>query len=304
MKRLRRSMLFIPGNRPGMLQNADIFGADSVIFDLEDAVSLREKDSARNLVKHVLQGMDFGTTERVVRINPLDTPFGVKDLQVMVEASPDALMIPKATSVSLKEADRLVTEAEAALKAETSGISFIPIIESALAVETISEVLQSSQRVVAVLLGGEDLTADLGVKRTKAGDELLYPRSRVAMACCAHGVDAIDTPFADTLDDEGLEADTLKGKSLGFTGKAAIHPVQIELIHQCYAPTDTEIREAKRIIQAMKQAELDGKGAVAVDGQMVDAPIILRAEKLLQQAKAMGVPGIADTEKGGGINAE
>lgn len=304
MKRLRRSMLFVPGNHPGMIQNADIYGSDSVIFDLEDAVSLREKDSARLLVKHVLKEMDFSGTERVVRINPLDTAYGIQDLKVMVEAGPDALMIPKATVQQLKEADRIVSELETVLGRNPQSLVFIPIIESAVAVEEINELLKASRRIVAALLGGEDLTADLGIQRTKAGEELLYARSRVAMACCACGVDAIDTPYADTLDDEGLALDTAKGKSLGFTGKAAIHPLQVEVIHQVYAPGEAEIQEAGRIIQAMKQAEEEGKGAVSLDGQMVDAPIILRAEKLLQQAKAMGIHGVGENEKGGARHAE
>ncbi|SMP60486.1 HpcH/HpaI aldolase/citrate lyase family protein [Anoxynatronum buryatiense] len=299
MKGLRRSMLFVPGNHPGMIQNADIYGSDSIIFDLEDAVSLQEKDSARLLVKHALRKIDFGETERVVRINPLDTGCGTQDLKMMVAAGPDALMIPKATARRLIEADLMVGEIEAALGGNRQPLAFIPIIESAVAVEEINELLKASSRIVAALLGGEDLTADLGIQRTKAGDELLYARSRVAMACCACGVDAIDTPYADTMDDEGLAKDTAKGKTVGFTGKAAIHPLQIEVIHRVYAPSEAEIHEARQIIRAMKQAEREGKGAVAVDGRMVDAPIILRAEKLLQQAKAMGVHDMTDNVNGG-----
>lgn len=299
MKRLRRSMLFIPGNHPGMLQNADIFGSDSVIFDLEDAVSLREKDSARNLVKHAIQSVDFGETEVVVRVNPLDTEHGPEDIKAMVLASPDALMIPKATTEKLQEVDRMISELEESVPGGFSTISLIPIIESAAAVENINNILVATPRITAALLGAEDLTAEMGIQRTKAGEELTYARSRMATACCAASVDAIDTPFADTFDDEGLKADTRKGKSLGFTGKAAIHPAQIEGIHQVYAPSEEEIMEAERIISAMQKAEQEGKGAVALDGKMIDMPIILRAEKLLQQAKAVGIPVSVEIGRGG-----
>ena len=299
MKRLRRSMLFIPGNHPGMLQNADVFGSDSVIFDLEDAVSLREKDSARNLVKNALMSVDFGQAERVVRINPLDTFHGPEDVKAMVSVFPDALMIPKATAARLREVDELITELEASEKKDDFQISLIPIIESAEAVEDINHLLKASPRIIAALLGAEDLTAEMGIQRTKKGEELSYVRSRLATACCAAKIDAIDTPFADTFDEEGLKADTLKGKSLGFTGKAAIHPAQIEGIHQVFAPTEEEILEAERIVEAMQQAEKEGKGAVALDGQMVDMPIILRAEKLLRQAKAMGLTVEIEISEGG-----
>lgn len=284
-------MLFIPGNNPGMLQNAGVLGADSVILDLEDAVSLMEKDSARRLVSAAIRTLDFGSSEIVVRINPLDSPYGLLDLQAIAPVRPDALLVPKADVAQIRlassELDRL--ELEAGLEPGT--IRLIPLIESAMGVETVTEILAASGRNVAVLFGGEDYTADMGVRRTKPGEEIEYARNRVAVACRAAGADAIDTPFTDVEDFEGLLADTLKARNLGFTGKAAINPRQVDTIHQAYAPLQTEIRHALRVLEAMEEAEREGKGVFSLDGKMVDAPIINRARQTVDLARRLGLIG-------------
>lgn len=291
MKRLRRTMLFIPGNNPGMLQNAGILGADAVILDLEDAVSLAEKDSARLLVAAAIRAVDFGPSEIVVRINPLDSPYGLEDLRVMGRVRPDALLVPKADAAQVRlasaELDRL--EAEAGLS--RGAIRLIPLIESAVGVETVTEIATASDRNVAVLFGGEDYTADMGVRRTREGAEIEYARNRVAVACRAAGIDAIDTPFTDVEDFEGLRADTLKARNLGFAGKAAINPRQVETIHGAYAPTEAEIRHAGRVLEAMEAAEAEGKGVFSLDGKMVDAPIISRARQTVDLARRLGLMG-------------
>jgi len=287
MKKLRRTMLFMPGNNPGMLQSASILGADSVILDLEDAVSLTEKDSARILVREAIKVIDYSQVELVVRVNPLDTEYGLKDIDVISRVKPDSLMIPKATEEQLQNIDEMLTKVEAEEGFNNGSIKLIPIVESAYGLENVYSVINSSKRVVAVLLGAEDLTSDFGIKRTKEGEEIFYARNRVSTACRAARVDAIDTPFTDTNDYEGLAKDTLKAKSLGFTGKASINPRQIDTIHSVLAPTEHEIKHALRILQARDEANEKGLGVFSLDGKMVDAPIINRAITTVELAKIL-----------------
>ena len=289
MKRLRRTMLFMPGNNSGMLQNAGILGADSIILDLEDAVSLTEKDSARILVREAIKNVDYNNVEVVVRVNPFTTEFAQKDIDVIARVKPDTLMIPKATEEELHAIDGILTNIEMQEGFENGSIKLMPIVETAYGVENVYNIIKSCDRIVGILLGGEDLTSDLGIKRTKEGGEIFYARNRVAIACKAMKVDSIDTPFTDTNDFDGLERDTFKAKNLGLTGKAAIIPSQIDTIHSVYAPTVEEIKHAKRVLEAMKEAEKEGKGVFSLDGKMVDAPIINRAKNTVEQAKILGL---------------
>lgn len=289
MKELRRTMLFMPGNNPGMLQNAAIMGADSIILDLEDAVSLTEKDSARILVREAIKTMDYSDVEVVVRINPLDTEFGPEDLDVIARVKPDTIMVPKANEESIKKADEILTKIEEEMGFPKGGINLVALVETAYGLETVYEVIRASSRVNGVLLGGEDLTADLEIKRTKEGEEIFYARNRIATACKACRIHAIDTPFTDTNDMEGLRKDTAKAKSLGMTGKSSINPRQIDTIHEVYAPREEEIIHAQRVLKAMEEAKKEGKGVFSLDGKMVDAPIINRAKKTVSLAKTLGL---------------
>jgi citrate lyase subunit beta/citryl-CoA lyase len=276
MNKLRRTMLFIPGDNPGMIQNADVFGADSVIIDLEDAVGATEKDSSRLLVRNALMNLDLGIVETVVRINGMDTEEGVEDINALLLAKPDGIMVPKATEKYIKIVHEIIKDTD---------IILFPIIEGAYSLETVTDIIRASDRIKGVLFGAEDFTADMGIKRTKEGSEIFYARNRIATVCKAFGVDAIDTPFTDTNDKKGLEKDTIVGKSLGMTGKAAINPRQIEIINGVYSPTKEEIDEAMKIINAAEIAAREGKGVISLDGKMIDAPIISRAEKVVEIAK-------------------
>lgn len=288
MKKLRRTMLFMPGNNPGMLQNAAIMGADSVILDLEDAVSISEKDGARILVREAIKNIDYIGVEVVVRVNPMDTEFGPADVDVIARVKPDTLLVPKADEHQIAQVHDMLDKIEEEEGFEKGSIEVIPLIETAYGLENVYSIIKASSRVTAILLGAEDLTADLGIKRTKEGDEIFYARNKVATACKASRINSIDTPFTDTNDYEGLEKDTQKAKSLGMTGKAAINPRQIDTIHSVYAPTDAEIRHAQRIIEAMEEAKAEGKGVFSLDGKMVDAPIINRALNTIEMAKLVG----------------
>lgn len=289
MKKLRRTMLFMPGNNPGMLQNAAILGADAIILDLEDAVSLTEKDSARVLVREAIKNVDYSNVEVVVRVNPLDTEFGKEDVNVISRVKPDTLMVPKADEEEIKIVDEMLNAIEKEEGFEEGSIKIIPLVETAYGLENVYNIIKASKRVVGILLGGEDLTADLGIKRTKEGQEIFYARNKVATACKALKVDAIDTPFTDTNDYEGLKADTARAKSLGMTGKSSINPRQIDTIHSVFAPTEPEIKHALRVLDAMEEAKREGKGVFSLDGKMVDAPIINRAITTVELAKLLGL---------------
>lgn len=287
--KLRRTMLFMPGNNPGMLQTADSFGADAVIFDLEDAVALTEKDAARVLVKEAMKTFSYSDTEVVIRINPLSSPFAMQDIDEMARMRPNAILLPKATPEDIvileKELDRI--EEEEGFK--KGCIKVHALVETAYGVETVYETIKASKRLESVLLGGEDLAADLAVKRTKDSDELFYARTKIVNACKAMKKDAIDTPFTDTNDYLGLENDTRKAKMLGFSGKLAINPRQIDTIHDVYSPTLAEINHAQRVMAAKEQAEKEGLGVFSLDGKMVDLPIINRAIKTLEIADMIGL---------------
>lgn len=287
--KLRRTMLFMPGNNPGMLQTADTFGADSVIFDLEDAVALTEKDAARILVTEAMKTMSYGDTEVVIRINPLSSPFAMEDIDKMARLKPDAILLPKATPEDISVLEKELERIEKEEGFEIGEIKVHALVETAYGVETVYETLKSSKRIEAVLLGGEDLAADLAVKRTKDSDELFYARTKIVNACKALKIDAIDTPFTDTNDYEGLEADSRKAKMLGFTGKLAINPRQIDTIHNVYSPTKQEINHALRVMAAKEEAEKDGLGVFSLDGKMVDLPIINRAIQTLEIAEMIGL---------------
>lgn len=289
MKKLRRTMLFMPGNNPGMLQNAPILGADAVILDLEDAVSLTEKDAARELVKGAIKTVDYSKVELVVRINPLDTEFGPTDLEAMARVKPDTILVPKATREQLIEADAIITKIEEEEGFEKGSINLFGLIETAYGLETVYDVATATPRLVGLLLGAEDLTSDFGIKRTKESEEISYARNRFSAACRAAKIDAIDTPFTDTNDYEGLRLDTMKAKSIGFTGKASINPRQVDTIHSVFNPTEDEIKYAINVLEARDEAFAKGLGVFSLNGKMIDAPVINRAITTVELAKRLGL---------------
>jgi citrate lyase subunit beta / citryl-CoA lyase len=279
---IRRSLLFIPGNNPGMIQSADVFNADGVIIDLEDSVSIDEKDSARILLKEAMQKLQYEHTEVLVRINPYDTAYYEQDFEVIKDLPIDAILLPKADSISIRDLDERLAKIN-------SKIQILVLIETALGVEQVFDVLSSTKRCAGLMLGGEDLCVDLNCKRTKEGMELLYARTRVVNAAKALKKTVIDTPFTDTLDEEGLKKDAMFAKGLGFDGKASINPRQIEIINEVFSPTKLDIEEAIMVMEAKRQADEKGLGVFSLNGKMVDLPIIKRAERIITTAKKIGL---------------
>jgi len=285
---MRRSMLFMPGNNAGMLLNADALGADSIILDLEDAVSPAEKDSARILVRNALKYLNYSNCEIIIRINSIDTDYWKSDLEEIIPLMPHMIMPPK---ISCAKDVQIVADYIKEVEEKHNIKNFthiIPLIETALGVENAFEIAKSSDRVKAIFLGAEDLTADLRCKRTKKGDEIFYSRGRLVTAARAANIDVYDTPFTDVEDEEGLEQDALFAKSLGFTGKAAISPRHVMIINEVFSPTIEEIEYAKEVMDIIRVAKEQGKGAISLRGKMIDAPIVARAMQTLKMAEQLG----------------
>jgi len=288
--RPRRSLLYIPGNNPGMLQNCAIYGSDGVLLDLEDAISVSEKDSARKLVRYALKSLDFGTVERVVRINGRDTPYFEADLAEIIPAAPDAIRLPKVDSADdVIAADRIISRLEVENGLKPGSIGIQAMLETARAIVNVNSIAAASSRLVGLTLGGQDLAADLGIKATKAGLELLFAKSAVVIAAKAFGLQAFDTVYTDVADLDGLREQAAITVSLGFSGKAAIHPSQIPVIHAAFSPTEKEVAKAARVVKAAQEAAERGLGVISVDGKMVDAPVVAQAERTLELARLAGM---------------
>lgn len=285
---MRRSMLFIPGNTPNLLMNADILGSDAIILDLEDAVSPAEKDAARILVRNALKTLGYRGVEVIIRINPTETEFWKRDLEAVLPLRPSMIM---PTKVSGPEVVREVSDYMSILEQRegipVGTVKLIPLIETALGVENAYAIASVDPRVAAIFLGGEDLTADLQCKRTKEGREIFYARSRMVNAARAAGVEVYDTPFTDVNDPEGLRADAQLAKSLGFTGKASISPRHVDAINEVFTPTQAEIDYAHEVMDTIAEAKRQGKGVVSLRGKMIDAPIVARARQVLEIERAL-----------------
>ena len=293
---MRRSMLFLPGNNPNMLINGNCLGADAVIFDLEDAVSPSEKDAARILVRNTMRYMDFRGCEIIVRINSIDTPYWKQDIDQILPQQPSLILLPKTGSAAdILEADAYISQAEEKLGMPLNTVGLMPLIETAMGVENAFQIASATKRVKALFLGAEDLTADLQCKRTKEGREIEYARTRLVVAARAAGVDVYDTPFTDVNDDEGIVADAVLAKALGFSGKAAISPRHVDVINSAFSPTEKEIDYAYEVMEAIELAKRQGKGAIALHGKMIDAPLVARAQRTIDMAKALGL-GREDAE--------
>ena len=288
--KLRRSLLYVPGNAPGMLQNISVFEADGVMIDLEDAIPLSEKDAARILTRNFLQGFQKRNKEIFVRINALDTTYFCDDLRAILPMLPDGIRLPKADSPELVEKlDAILTDYEKQLNLEIGHFKIIPSIENALGVINCAETARASSRLVALAFGAEDYTASMEINRTKTGEELFSARTMIVMAAKAAGLQAIDSVFSDVNDTEALKAETELIKRLGFTGKSLVNPRQIEVIHNVFRPTSEEIKYALEVMGAIKQAREMGTGVISLKGKMVDAPVVARAARTIREGVAFGM---------------
>ncbi|MFO7940243.1 MAG: aldolase/citrate lyase family protein [Bacteroidales bacterium] len=281
----RRSMLYIPGNNPAMLQNGGVYGADSVLLDLEDAVALNQKDAARILVRNMIQTINYYNSEVTVRVNHMSTPFGRADLEEIVPLQPNAIRFPKTETVEeLADLIKIIEEIEDKHHLPHDKMTIHAMIETAIGVQNVYQIAGYSKRVDAITIGGQDLTADMGIAKTKDNIGIDYARKQIVMAAKANRIDAIDTVFADVDDEEGLREETEYIKKIGFAGKAVINPRQIDVVNDVFMPTEKELRHAMKVYRGWVNAKKEGLGVFAIDGKMVDAPVMERAKRVLEIA--------------------
>jgi citrate lyase subunit beta/citryl-CoA lyase len=284
---LRRSRLYLPGNEPKYFINAGLHAPDAIILDLEDSVHHTSKDEARLLVRNALRAVNFGLAERMVRINQM--PLGMGDLEEIVPQSPDLILIPKVESAEqVIEASSAITSV-----AQRAGVVrpiwLMPILESALGIEHAFAIANASERIAGITIGLEDYTADLGVAKTPSGAESFYARMCVVNAAHAAHVQAIDSVYGDVADPEGLLRWGETSRAMGFEGMGCIHPIQIEIIHRSFTPSQAELDKALKIVAAYDDAQARGLGVVSLGSKMIDAPVVQRALKLVERAKRMGL---------------
>src|SRR6056297_2322837 len=281
-EQFRFSRLYLPGNMPKMMLNAGIHHPNGVILDLEDSVAPDRKHEARFLIRNALRGINFYGAERMVRINQL--PGGLEDLKYVLPHHVHTLLVPKCESAS--QIHELEQEIEKIRKERqiSHNIFMMPILESALGIEKAYEIATASEHVVAMAIGLEDYTADIGTRRTHEAKESLYARTRLVNACKAARIQAIDSVFSDVGDEQGLRDTVRESKSLGFEGMGCIHPRQIKVIHESFAPDEEEIEQAKKILNAYYEAQEKGLGVVSLGTKMIDPPVVKRAQKNIDLA--------------------
>jgi citrate lyase subunit beta/citryl-CoA lyase len=294
--RLRRSRLYLPGNEPRYFVSAGLYGPDGVILDLEDSVHPDEKDAARPLVRNALRAVDFGSAERMVRINQL--PLGLKDLVAIVSERPEMILIPKVeTADQVREVDQAIDKLLGA-DAKQRELWLMPILETALGVENSLEIARASRRVAALTIGLEDYASSLGVTKSADGAESAWARQRLVNAAHAAGVQAIDSVYGQVDDLDGLRRWAAGSRRLGFQGMGCLHPRQIGVIHQGFDPSDAEVEKARRIVAAFEKAQAEGLGVVSLGSKMIDPPVVKQAQRLVEQANRVGRPAPADEDNG------
>lgn len=281
----RRALLYVPGSDWHKIEKAAGSGADSVCLDLEDGVAPNRKSEARELVVRALGELDFGKSERLVRINPADSDLAKDDLEAVLSAGPDGIVLPKvANGAQVRGISSQIGLAEQAQKLDKNSIALLAQIESALGLVNIKEIASADERLDALIFGAEDFASDVGAKRTIEGSEVFYARSAVVAHAAAFGLMAIDMLWVDFKDQAGLKRMAEQGAGLGFSGTQIIHPDQIKPAQLAFTPTAEEIEVAKRLVDAFEQNSKEGRGAFALDGKMVDMPMLVSARRVLARA--------------------
>ena len=283
--RLRRSLLFLPGDSQRKIEKAAGLDVDCVVMDLEDGVALSRKADARRTVQRALADVDFGRSERLVRVNAVGSSLFVEDMQDAFgeDARPDSVVLPKVDDANaMQELSRALDEIERVQGWPANGIHILAVIETARGVINLREIAQSSPRLAALLFGAEDFASSVGAIRSVEGREVLYARSAVVTAAAAYDLQAIDQVFFDLHDMEGFARECVEGRQLGYDGKMAIHPRQVEPIHKAFTPSAAEIERAQRVVDAHRERQAQGVGAFELDGRMVDGPVVAAAERVLE----------------------
>ena len=285
---LFRSLLFVPGNRSDMLEKASTADTDILVPDMEDSVPDNEKSNARSLISEKLETLSGKNQSIVPRVNALDTGLTFDDIHAVVNSKTYGISVGKIeSSWDIKEVSKILSQIESEKSVELGSPKIIAWIESASAIVNVSSIASASDRMLGIAFGGEDFTNDMGIQRSETGIEILYPRSVVAVAAKAAGITAIDTPYVNFRDNDGLEQEIKSVLPLGFKAKFAIHPGQLQSINNLFSPSEEAIEYAKKVIEVFEEAERNGSGATSLDGKMIDVPVVKRARNLLELANRM-----------------
>jgi citrate lyase subunit beta/citryl-CoA lyase len=288
--RTRRSMLFVPGANAAMVSNAFIYRADALMFDLEDSVILREKDAARRLVYHTLRHPLYQDVETIVRVNALESEYGLADLEAVVRGGADIVRLPKTdTAQDVIDIENEIARIEQQCGREPGSTGLLAAIESPQGITQAVAIAQASTRLMGIALGAEDYVRNLRTERSPEGVELLFARCSILQAARAAGIQAFDTVYSDANNEAGFLHEAAHIKQLGFDGKSLINPRQIELLHNLYAPTQKEVDHAQRVVEAAEASAREGRGVVSLNGKMVDSPVIERARLVLSRAELSGI---------------
>jgi len=285
---LFRSLLFVPGNRSDMLEKASTADTDILVPDMEDSVPDNEKSNARTLISEKLETLSGKNQSIVPRVNALDTGLTFDDIHAVVNSKTYGISVGKIeSSWDIKEVSKILSQIESEKSVELGSTKIIAWIESASAIVNVNSIASASDRMLGIAFGGEDFTNDMGIQRSETGIEILYPRSVVAVAAKAAGITAIDTPYVNFRDNDGLEQEIKSVLPLGFKAKFAIHPGQLQSINNLFSPSEEAIEYAKKVIEVFEEAERNGSGATSLDGKMIDVPVVKRARNLLELANRM-----------------
>jgi len=283
-----QTLLFVPGNQERRIDKARSIPADAIILDLEDSIPLAEKNSARAMVSASIDGLALKGQEVFVRINALSTDHAAADIKAIATPGLNGICLPKSESADdILKADALIAEAERAADLKVGSIWLLALVETPKGILNVYEIASASPRVLGIAFGPEDYTLEMGVKRTKEGAEIYYPRVVIAVACHAAGVLAIDGVYTDIRDEEGLNQDTKLARQTGFHGKLLIHPNQVSPVSQIFSPTEEEITHARGVVEAFEAALTQGQASTSFEGKMIDAPVAERARKLLTLAESI-----------------
>jgi citrate lyase beta subunit len=287
--RSRRALLYMPGDDRRKIEKATTLGVDCVCMDMEDGVAVTQKAEARAVIAQAMRELDFGRSERCIRINSVGSGYEKFDLAAAAATNPDAIVVPK---VEMAQQVRAISEYievyEVASKLAVGSIRMLVGVETARGILNIKEITESDKRLEAIIFGAEDYAASIGATRTKAATEVLYARSAVVNACAANDLQAIDMVYIDFRDTDGLRLEAQQGAALGFSGKQIIHPNQVAAVQEAFTPSEEAIAYAQRLVEAFTTSQKEGRGAFALDGKMIDMPLLKNAQKVLERAKAAG----------------
>jgi len=284
----RRALLYMPGDDWKKITKSITLGVDSICMDMEDGVAVNKKAEARVMVAKALQELDFGRSEKLARINSVGSGLEKEDIEAVLPHHPDGIMIPKLEELKqIQWVSEIIEAAELKYGWPMNSIRILVVVETAKGILNLKEIA-SHPRLDAIIFGGEDFAASVGATRTKDAVELLYAREAVVTACAAFGLQAIDIVAIDFKDIEALRTESEFGARLGFSGKQIIHPTQVEPVQSAYTPNDEAIAYAKRVVQTFEASQKEGRGAYALDGKMIDMPLVKNAQKVLERAKAAG----------------